>query len=56
MRLALAAARDHSVFAPATALAAQMLEAVVNGGRGGLDASVLGALVAELSGLLVAEV
>ena len=51
MRLALSAARDHGVFAPATALAAQVLEAVVNSGRGGLDASVLGALVAELSGL-----
>lgn len=51
MRLALVAARDHGVFAPATALAAQMLEAVVNSGRGALDASVLGALVAELSGL-----
>ena len=55
MRLALAAARDHGVFAPATALAAQMLEAVVNSGRGGLDASVLGALVAELSGLSTAS-
>ena len=42
MRLALSAARDHGVFAPATALAAQMLEAVVNSGRGGLDASALG--------------
>jgi 2-hydroxy-3-oxopropionate reductase len=51
MRLALGAVRDHRVFAPATALAAQMLEAVVNSGRGGLDASALGALVAELSGL-----
>jgi 2-hydroxy-3-oxopropionate reductase len=51
MRLALGAVRDHGVFAPATALAAQMLEAVVNSGRGGLDASVLGTLVAELSGL-----
>jgi 2-hydroxy-3-oxopropionate reductase len=51
MRLALAATRDHGVFAPATATAAQMLEALVNSGRGGLDASTLGALVAELSGL-----
>lgn len=51
MRLALAAARDHGVFAPATALAAQMLEALVNSGRGGLDAHTLGFLVAELSGL-----
>jgi 2-hydroxy-3-oxopropionate reductase len=51
MRLALAATRDHGVFAPATANAAQMLEALVNGGRGGQDSSALGALVAELSGL-----
>ena len=51
MRLALAATRDHGVFAPATATAAQMLEALVNSGRGRLDSSALGALVAELSGL-----
>ncbi len=51
MRLALAAARDHGVFAPATATAAQMLEALVNSGRGGMDSSALGELVAELSGL-----
>ena len=50
MRLALAATRDHGVFAPATATAAQMLEALVNSGRGSLDASSLGALVADLSG------
>ena len=34
-----------------TALAAQMMEAVVNFGRGGQDCASLGALVAELSGL-----
>ncbi len=51
MRLAAGAVRDHGVFAPATALAAQMMEALVNAGRGGQDASALGALVAELSGL-----
>lgn len=51
MRLALAAARDHGVFAPAASLAAQMMEALVNSGRGGLDAHTLGFLVAELSGL-----
>jgi 2-hydroxy-3-oxopropionate reductase len=51
MRLAQTAARDHGVFAPATAMAAQMLEALVNSGRGGLDASSLGQLVAELSAL-----
>ena len=50
-RLSLAAMRDHGVFAPATAVAAQMMEALVNSGRGGLDSSSLGALVAELSGL-----
>ncbi len=51
MRLAVAATRDHEVFAPVTALAAQMMEALVNSGRGGLDCATLGALVAELSGL-----
>ena len=51
MRLALGAVRENGVFAPATALAAQMMEAVVNTGRGGDDCAVLGALVAELSGL-----
>jgi 2-hydroxy-3-oxopropionate reductase len=51
MRLAAAATRDHQVFAPVTALAAQMMEALVNSGRGGLDCATLGALVAELSGL-----
>ena len=51
LRLAVAATRDHGVFAPATATAAQMLEALVNSGRGSLDASSLGALVAELSGV-----
>jgi 2-hydroxy-3-oxopropionate reductase len=51
MRLAQQAVRDHGVFAPATGLAAQMMEALVNSGRGDQDASSLGALVAELSGL-----
>ncbi|MBR0673907.1 NAD(P)-dependent oxidoreductase [Roseomonas soli] len=51
MRLALGAVRENGVFAPATALAAQMMEAVVNSGRGGDDCASLGALVAELSGL-----
>ncbi|MFM2149810.1 MAG: 2-hydroxy-3-oxopropionate reductase [Pseudomonadota bacterium] len=51
MRLAQQAVRDHGVFAPATGLAAQMMEALVNRGRGDQDASSLGALVAELSGL-----
>jgi 2-hydroxy-3-oxopropionate reductase len=51
VRLAAAAMRDHGVFAPATALAAQMFEALVNGGRGGADNAALGVLVAELSGV-----
>ena len=51
MRLALGAVRENGVFAPATALAAQMMEAVVNSGRGGEDCASIGALVAELSGL-----
>ena len=51
MRLALGAMRENGVFAPATALAAQMMEAVVNSGRGGEDCASIGALVAELSGL-----
>jgi len=51
MRLALGAVRDHGVFAPGTAMAAQMLEALVNSGRGGKDSAALGELVAELSGL-----
>ncbi|WP_426957825.1 NAD(P)-dependent oxidoreductase [Muricoccus radiodurans] len=51
LRLAAAAVRDHGVFAPATAMASQMLEALVNAGREGQDASVLGGFVAELSGV-----
>ncbi|MBR0652963.1 NAD(P)-dependent oxidoreductase [Roseomonas terrae] len=51
IRLAVGAMRDNGVFAPATALGAQMMEAVVNSGRGGLDAASLYGLVAELSGL-----
>ncbi|MFH5924647.1 NAD(P)-dependent oxidoreductase [Roseomonas xinghualingensis] len=50
-RLSLGAMRDHGVFAPATAMAAQMMEALVNSGRGGMDSAALGLLVAELSGL-----
>jgi 2-hydroxy-3-oxopropionate reductase len=51
LRLSAAAMRDHGVFAPATNLAAQMLEATVASGRGGLDSASLGVLVAELSGV-----
>ena len=47
-------ARDHGGFAPMTGLAAQMMEALVNSGRGGQDASAPGALVAEMSGLAAA--
>lgn len=51
LRLAAAAVRDHGVFAPATATTAQMMEALVNSGRGAQDSATLGLLVAELSGL-----
>lgn len=50
MRLAIGAARDHGMHAPVTAAAAQMMEALVNSGRGSLDVASLGLLVAELSG------
>ncbi|WP_191085979.1 NAD(P)-dependent oxidoreductase [Roseococcus microcysteis] len=51
MRLAAAAIRDHGVFGPATAMAAPLLELLVNQGAGKEDLSALGRLVAELSGL-----
>ena len=51
LRLAASAVRDHGVFAPVTATTSQMMEALVNSGRGGLDSAALGLLVAELSGL-----
>ena len=51
LRLSAGAMRDHGVYAPATALAGQMMQATVNSGRGGLDSASLGALVAELSGV-----
>jgi 2-hydroxy-3-oxopropionate reductase len=51
IRIALEAAQAHGVFAPATAHAAQMFEAIMNGGRGDQDCTVIGQLVAELSGL-----
>lgn len=51
IRIALAAAQAHGVFAPATAHAAQMFEALANQGRDGQDCTVIGQLVAELSGL-----
>ncbi|MBB3900007.1 NAD(P)-dependent oxidoreductase [Roseococcus suduntuyensis] len=51
MRLAAAAIRDHDVFGPATAMAAPLLELLVNQGAGKDDLAALGRLVAELSGL-----
>jgi 2-hydroxy-3-oxopropionate reductase len=51
IRIARAAAEAHGVFAPAAALAAQMFEAAANRGLGDLDCTVIGQLVAELSGL-----
>ena len=51
LRLSAGAMRDHGVYAPATALAGQMMQATVNSGRGGLDSASVGALVAELSGV-----
>lgn len=51
LRLSAGAMRDHGVCAPATALAGQMMQATVNSGRGGLDSTAIGALVAELSGV-----
>lgn len=51
IRIALDAAQAHGVFAPATAHVAQMFEAIANQGRADQDCTVLGQLVAELSGL-----
>jgi 2-hydroxy-3-oxopropionate reductase len=51
LRLSATAMRDHAIFAPATALTASVLEALVASGRGGLDSSAVGALVRQLSGL-----
>ncbi len=50
LRLALDDGRDAGVFMPATGLAAHLLDVLCNSGRGDLDWSALGALVAELSG------
>ncbi len=51
MRLAAQAVRDHGVFGPASAMAAPLLEALVNQGHGGADLAALGRMIAELSGL-----
>jgi 2-hydroxy-3-oxopropionate reductase len=51
MKLALGLGRDKGVFMPATALGTQMLAALCNSGRDGLDSAALGLLFQELSGL-----
>jgi 2-hydroxy-3-oxopropionate reductase len=51
LRLAHGAARDASSFAPVAALAEQLLAALTNTGRAGLDSTALGQLYAELSGI-----
>jgi len=51
MRLAAAAIRDHGVFGPASAMAAPLLELLVNRGGAKQDLAALGRMVAELSGL-----
>lgn len=51
IRLAQQATRDHGVYAPATAQALQSLQAAVNAGDGGRDATVVGRLIARLSDL-----
>jgi 2-hydroxy-3-oxopropionate reductase len=51
MRLALAAGRDAGAFMPVTALGTQLLGALCNTGRDGLDSAALGLLFQELSGL-----
>jgi len=51
MRLAAAAVRDYGIFAPATAMAAPLLELVVNRGAGQEDLVALGRMIAELSGV-----
>jgi 2-hydroxy-3-oxopropionate reductase len=51
MRIAAQAVRDHGVFAPATGMAAPLLEALANAGHAQSDVAALGRLIAELSGL-----
>lgn len=51
IRLAAEAVRAHGVFGPASAMAAPLLEALVNLGHGGADLAMLGRMIAELSGL-----
>ncbi len=51
IRLAAAAIRDHGVFGPATAMAAPLVELLVNRGAGGEDLAALGRMIADLSGI-----
>ncbi len=51
LKLAVAAGRDTETFMPVTALGAQLLGALCNTGRGGLDSAALGLLIQELSGI-----
>lgn len=50
MKLAMNTGRDAGVFVPATALAVQMLTALCQTGRNGLDSAALGLVFQELSG------
>jgi hypothetical protein len=49
IKLALGAGRDTGAFMPVTALGTQMLAALCNTGRGGLDSAALGLVFRELS-------
>ena len=51
VKLALAAGRDAGVFMPTTALGAQLLGALCNTGREGLDSAAMGLVIQELSGI-----
>lgn len=51
VKLALAAGRDTGTFMPVTALGTQLLAALCNTGREGLDSAALGLLIQELSGI-----
>ena len=50
MKLAMNTGRDAGVFVPATALAVQMLTALCQTGRNGLDSAALGLVFQEMSG------
>jgi 2-hydroxy-3-oxopropionate reductase len=55
LKLAQAAGRDVGAFMPSTALGTQLLTALCNTGREGLDSAALGLLFEELSGIKRAE-